>query len=424
MATIDLRTYVLLERSFARRLQRSWAVYSAPIYAKITQACLDHQWDEARRLVGDLDMTEVGTQQREWITYMLLSCAVFGASVVAKRKPSFVGVGTFDTFLKQTTNNMLQYLEYTGTSQVQEAARQLIAEDEAKTKALPKVAFDESEHPRHPSGTAEGGEFAPREGFRPMTSGEAAKHTHLVVPPAWVQVQVAIDPKADLQVVGKDVKGRTQYLYSKEHDKRQAAERFARAKEFAKVLPDLRAKILPDLQSDDPEIRDAASELYLMDKSAFRIGGSKTKGDVKAYGITTLLGKHVRVLDGDRVSFNFIGKHGVNIRKIIHDPILHRMMQERKKGSYERLFTTSAEGLRDYMETKVQGFHPKDFRTHQGTSIAMLEVEKRKVVKTDKEFKKVQRDVAKVVAKHLGNTPAVAIKNYIDPAVWDRLRVR
>jgi len=133
--TVDLRTYLLLERAFVRRLQRSWRMLSAPTYALITQACLDHKWDEARRLVPELDMTEVGTENREWITYMLLSCAVFGAGTVRKGRPSFVGVGTFDTFLKQVTNNILTYLELSATAQVQEEALQSIAEDEAKTKA-------------------------------------------------------------------------------------------------------------------------------------------------------------------------------------------------------------------------------------------------------------------------------------------------
>ena len=134
--TVDLRMYLLLERAFVRRLQRAWRKQSAPTYTRITQACLDHKWDEARRLVTDLDMTEVGTENREWITYMLLSCAVFGAGTVSKSKPSFVGVGSFDTFLKQVTNNVLQYLEYSGTARVQEEALQSIAEDEAKSKAL------------------------------------------------------------------------------------------------------------------------------------------------------------------------------------------------------------------------------------------------------------------------------------------------
>ena len=146
---VDLRTYLLLERAFVRRLQRSWRALSAPTYAAIAQACKDHRWDEARRLVTDLDMTEVGTENREWITYMLLSCAVFGAGMAARKKPSFVGVGSFDTFLKQVTNNFLMYLEHGGTQAVQEEALQSIAEDEAKTKAL---KWDEHKHPRDKEG--------------------------------------------------------------------------------------------------------------------------------------------------------------------------------------------------------------------------------------------------------------------------------
>lgn len=147
---IDLRTYILLEKAFIRRLQRSWQQQSAETYAAITKACHDHKWDEARRLVPDLDMAEVGTQNREWITYMLRACAVFGASIIAKKKPSFVGVGSFDTFLKQTTNNFLQYLELNATAQIQENALQLIAEDEAQTKAATKAAWDERDKQLHP----------------------------------------------------------------------------------------------------------------------------------------------------------------------------------------------------------------------------------------------------------------------------------
>lgn len=134
--TLDLRTYLLLERAFVRRLQRSWRLQSAPIYGAIAEHCRNHQWDRARLLVPDLDMTEVGTENREWITYMLLSFAVFGAGTVSRKQPSFVGVGTFDTFLKQVTGNFLQYLELNATTQIQAEALQSIAEDEAKTKAL------------------------------------------------------------------------------------------------------------------------------------------------------------------------------------------------------------------------------------------------------------------------------------------------
>lgn len=130
----DLRSYLKLEKALSRRLIRSWTRLSAPTYAAITAACEAKEWDTARRLVEDLDMTEVGTRNQEWIKYILLSTAVFGASIIEKGQPTFVAAGTYDGLLSQVTRNILQYLETSATQQVQEDALQLIALDEKLSK--------------------------------------------------------------------------------------------------------------------------------------------------------------------------------------------------------------------------------------------------------------------------------------------------
>ena len=71
--------------------------------------------------------------------------AVFGAGQVAKQRPSFVGVGAFETTLNQVAQNVVTYLELTATSQVQAQTLQLIAEDEAQATTPLKVAFDPSQ---------------------------------------------------------------------------------------------------------------------------------------------------------------------------------------------------------------------------------------------------------------------------------------
>lgn len=148
-ATLDLRTYVKLEQALVNRLLKDWRVRSAPIYEAIAVACREQRWDEARRRVPELTMAPTGTENREWIKYLLLSCATFGAGQVAKQQPSFVGIGTFDTTLDQVTKNVLTYLELDATATVQEQALQLIAEDEAA--AWPKVAYD-PQQPRDEKG--------------------------------------------------------------------------------------------------------------------------------------------------------------------------------------------------------------------------------------------------------------------------------
>jgi GNAT superfamily N-acetyltransferase len=150
--TFDLRTYAKLEAALIRHLVKDWQKRSAPIFADIAAACRNRQWNEARRRVPELDLHEVGTENKEWIKYHLHSLAVFGAGQVAKQRPSFVGVGTFETTLNQVAQNVVTYLELTATSQVQAQTLQLIAEDEAKATEPVKVAWEESQHPRDKEG--------------------------------------------------------------------------------------------------------------------------------------------------------------------------------------------------------------------------------------------------------------------------------
>lgn len=131
---IDFRTYLTLEKALARRLLRDWQKQSGPVFLAITKACNERKWDDARRLVSELDMKDIGRDNREWLKYLLRALAIYGAEMVAKDKPSFVGVGSFDMTLNQVTATILQYLEFGATRMVQQEALQLIAEDEAASK--------------------------------------------------------------------------------------------------------------------------------------------------------------------------------------------------------------------------------------------------------------------------------------------------
>jgi hypothetical protein len=77
---MDLRTFVTLETTLVQRLLKDWKVQSDPIYQKITQACKEQKWDEARRLVSDLDLSDLGTRRKEWIRFLLESFANYGAA--------------------------------------------------------------------------------------------------------------------------------------------------------------------------------------------------------------------------------------------------------------------------------------------------------------------------------------------------------
>ena len=264
--------------------------------------------------------------------------------------------------------------------------------------------------------------------LRPATSKDAARIKALRVPPAWKDVHISDDHKSALQATGIDDAGRKQYLYSASHSEKKAAEKFARLKAFNDKLPSIRDAVARDIKRGadvTPAEREAATVLYLIDKTAFRVGSdAETGGAVKAYGASTLEARHVSI-SGHDVTFSFTGKKGVQIDKTVSDAKLAKLLAPRVKAG-GKLFDVSDGTIRSYLKTRAGApeFKVKDFRTWHGTQMALKAMKTMIRPKTKTAFNKAQREVSKVVAAHLGNTPAIAKASYIDPAVWGRWAVK
>lgn len=243
----------------------------------------------------------------------------------------------------------------------------------------------------------------------------------LAIPPAWKDVRLNPDLKAGLQALGVDSKGRTQPRYSVEFRGERDAAKFERLKSFNAALPKGRAAISRALRGPDGPTREAAAALRLIDRTAFRVGSERDTGaDKQAYGATTLRAEHLTI-KGDTLTFEFTGKKGVTIRHQITDPELATFLRPRKAAGGQ-LFNTSDRTLRLFIKAHMgPSFMVKDFRTHSATHTALKLISKMKPVSDEKSFKRVQKAVATQVATHLGNTPAMALKAYIDPVVWPRL---
>jgi DNA topoisomerase-1 len=254
----------------------------------------------------------------------------------------------------------------------------------------------------------------------PKTDQDRERIAKLGVPPAWTDVRLNPDPSGDLQATGRDSKGRTQYLYSAEHSERASAEKFERLKEFNKEVGQIQEKIQADLDNPNLSQKDAESAraLYLISKTGFRVGSEESS----VYGATTLRAEHVKI-DGEKVVFNFVGKHNVPITKEVEDKQLATILKPRVDAG-GRLFQTTDSEVRDYLHARDGDFKVKDFRTWQGTARAIQEVKSLKTPKTDREFKIARMKVARAVAAHLGNTPKVALDSYISPTVFSKWKSR
>lgn len=246
------------------------------------------------------------------------------------------------------------------------------------------------------------------------------------IPPAWTNVTYNPDPKGALWVTGHDVKGRKQYVYSPEFAGKQAEAKFRRIHELDKKFDSIKRQNDTARKSNDPRVRDAADAVHLIMHTGIRPGSENdTKAKEKAYGATTLEGRHV-VKSGQETALRFVGKKGVHLEIPVRDPDTAKMLQQRAKlsGPNGQLFGNINERtlLQHIAKFDGGGFHTKDFRTLVGTRSAREEVAKQPVPTDAKSYKKAVMSVAKSVSEKLGNTPTIALQAYISPTVFTKWR--
>lgn len=243
-----------------------------------------------------------------------------------------------------------------------------------------------------------------------------------MVAPAWTDVKISVDPRAEVLVTARDAKGRPKMVLSKSYESRAAAMKFHRVSEMI----DKHDQISREIQAAraKPETREEADCSWLMQVQATRPGSNAdTKAKVKAYGATTLEARHV-VQSEDGVRLQFIGKEGVAHNHLVRDPELAKMLTARAQaaGSPDgKLFHTTDTKVRDFVASLDGGdYSPKDFRTSAATRMA------REAVAADPERSPSQKAhtvrvkaVAERVSRLLGNRPAQALTSYIHPAVFE-----
>ena len=229
-----------------------------------------------------------------------------------------------------------------------------------------------------------------------------------------------------LWVKGRDVKGRVQSIYSPKFVNSQALAKFARVQALEKKVQAVEQK--NEKNRMNPDKADSADALKLIMHTGIRPGSDKDTGaEKKAYGATTLLGKHVVQNEDGSTSLHFTGKKGVDLQIPITDKSVAGMVTARSvaSGPEGELFpNTSASGLLDYTRSIGGAIKTKDFRTLLANRVAKEAVASMGTCcRDEKEYKKAQTAVAKTVAQKLGNTPAIALKSYINPhvfSVWDK----
>ena len=302
---------------------------------------------------------------------------------------------------------------------------------------------------------------------------------------------IARTADAEVQAQWVDSQGHTQGTYSFEHNKTAKGKKAAQVAQLVEVLPKLEKALKRDIKDPKPlgkmrlnTIREAAFTIALIHDTFRRVGGPEgatlitmdgqdgrpkkigkdgkpVRERVKTYGITTMLGKHVKVA-GNKVTLDFLGKRGIRNVVTVSDSSLSRELIRRKKegGPNDTILNISEVAVNNYLK-RVSGrdITAKNFRTYHGTRLGLEALEavgetpsiKKSTFEVDmtKLVSKIQnkggkdltadewRDaielyvidahnrfklnlIGEPVSKRLGNQPNVALKDYISETIFEQ----
>jgi DNA topoisomerase-1 len=273
---------------------------------------------------------------------------------------------------------------------------------------------------------------SPKSGFRYSGAPrrEIPRLRALRLPPAWTDVAINPNPRAKLQAVGRDKKGRWQYRYSEGAVRVREQKKFEKLMHFGRALRQMRQAVdramrLPGL----PREKVMACILRILSTCFMRPGSQVYAKENGSFGIATLQNRHVRVA-GDTVHFQYRGKAGKEQERALRDRRVARIVREMKKLPGKDLFQYVAEDgsvvnirrrhINEYIkETMGERFSAKDFRTWAGTLIAACALArlKEEEIEGRTDRKKMIVAAIKETAAQLGNTPAVCKTSYIWPSV-------
>jgi DNA topoisomerase-1 len=241
------------------------------------------------------------------------------------------------------------------------------------------------------------------------------------LPPAYTDAWFCPKPNGHIQAIGWDDKGRKQYRYHPEFREKQEAAKYDRCAAFGHALPKLRARVEADLATRaHSKEHTIAAIVKLLDIGYLRIGNDSYAKANKSFGVTTLRTRHADI-HGKTLKLQYRAKSGKMRTLSITDGSLARFVKKCQDLPGQRLFqyvdengaihpVTSSDVNEYIREATGDDFTAKHFRTW-GASVLAFEA----LAEADAPLS--LRAMLEPVTEALGNTPAIARKSYVHPAL-------
>jgi len=252
----------------------------------------------------------------------------------------------------------------------------------------------------------------------------------LAIPPAWTDVWICTDPAGHLQATGRDARGRKQYRYHPAWTRGRDDLKFERLLDVARVLPRIRERCDADLARPGlSREKVLAAVVRLLELTLIRVGNEEYARLNRSFGLTTLKRRHAKV-EGSAIRFRFAGKSGKRHEVGLRDRRLAAIVRRCQDLPGQELFAyigddgvphdISSDDVNEYLR-EISGIDmtAKDFRTWAGTVLAYRALRALAPVESGRAAKKNVVEAVRLTADQLGNTPAVARRSYVHPAILE-----
>lgn len=280
------------------------------------------------------------------------------------------------------------------------------------------------------AGTPERPRYEAADGRKLTSAVTLARIAAMRIPPGWKEVRIAPDPDRKVQAFGFDAAGRKQYIYSAAAVAKRDRRKWKKLLHVSSALPLIRDRTNQHLRRralDREKVH--ATIVRLICRAYFRAGSERYAVENKTFGISTLRKRHVEVC-GNNLVFTYIGKRSKDQRQFVADTPLVEIINELLALPGERLFqyyddtatlrVATAQSVNRYLE-EIAGVKitSKDLRTFGGTVRAATILSDIGPAASKTETKRNVALACKLVSLDLGNTPTIARKAYIHPAVLE-----
>jgi DNA topoisomerase-1 len=241
------------------------------------------------------------------------------------------------------------------------------------------------------------------------------------IPPAWINVLIANNSKAEVQAIGEDAKGRMQYLYSKEWINNQEKTKFVRLIYFLKNINYIRKNVKKILKEDSwSKEKLIAFIITIIDQSGLRIGNEKYEELYETHGITTLKKQHIKMFN-NKIELNFIGKKNVINTCTLKNNILIKLfknLNEYNQPNNDDYFFTinckilSNTSVNNFLK-KYGNYTIKDFRTYRANIDFITCLYNTSFEITEYKIKRTINKCLDIIAERLNNSRSVLKNKYI-----------